>query len=210
MNSKFLRGILFFAVLPSLFASDPEVVPGANLKRLVNRPEAIRSRVDSVKEGEDVWIRLEADVHVCTEIPLEKIRKTITGYNSYAAYFKRTTVSEILRENGGSEVYMQLSVGAMGISFVTNYTILITKEIDEPGCLLLRFSHLADDGTVRNVRGYWYFRQVDIGGKTHTYIRHYSASDSIRKNVLQKTATAMFAESEYTGILKELLAAARR
>jgi hypothetical protein len=208
MNNKLLWGIFFFAVLPALFAF--EVAPGANLKRLVNRPEAIHCRVDSVKEGEDVWISMEVDVHVCTEIPFEAIKKTITDYNSYTAYFKRTTASEILRGNGGSEVYMQLSVGAMGISFVTNYTILITKEIDEPGCLLLRFSHLADDGTVRNVRGYWYFKQVDIGGKTHTYIRHYSASDSIRKSALQKMATSMFAESEYMGILKELLAAARR
>jgi hypothetical protein len=60
------------------------------------------------------------------------------------------------------------------------------------------------------VRGYWYFKIVSIGGKPYTYLRYFSASDSIKKNVLQKTASSMFIVSEYTGMLKDLLASAAR
>lgn len=204
---------LVLCVLPVLAAaeSEPGVYPKANLARLVNRPEAIRSEVASYRDGDDTWISTEADVQVCTDIPLEQLKKAITDYNSYAACFKRTTASEILwKAREGTALYLQLTVGALGFTFITNHTILLKEEVNDSGRFLLRFSHLADDGMVRNVHGYWYFQTVDIKGKSYTYIRYYSASDSLKKNALQKVASAMFIDSEYMGMLKELLAAAKR
>jgi hypothetical protein len=204
---------LVLCALPILAAaeSEPGIPPKTNLTRLLNRPEAIFSDVGSYREGENTWISMEADVQVCTDIPLEQLRKAITDYNNYAVNFKRTTASEILWEtHEGTGLYLRLSVGALGITFIANYTILLKEEVNDSSRFLLRFSHLSDDGMVRNIHGYWYFQTVDIKGKNCTYVRYYSASDSIKKNALQKVAAAMFIDSEYTGMLKELLSAAKK
>ncbi|MDR2142907.1 MAG: hypothetical protein LBP29_00885 [Treponema sp.] len=203
--------VVFFAflVLSGAFGENaPEIPPEAQLKRLLDRPASVHTKVDSYKEGEKVWIALEADVHVCTDIPLSKLKAAVTDYDNYVNIFKRTTASAA-SSAGDVVLSLQLVVGALGITFVTNYSVLMTEEIDEPDRFLLRFSHYSDDGTVKNVRGYWYFKTVYVDGKPCTYIRYFSASDSIKKNVFQKTASSMFIVSEYTGMLKELLAAAR-
>ncbi|MDR2048283.1 MAG: hypothetical protein LBP69_02405 [Treponema sp.] len=206
------RCAVFFAflVLSGAFGEDaPEIPSEAQLKRLLNKPAAVYTKVDSYKEEEKVWIAMEADVHVCTDIPLSKLKAAVTDYDNYVNIFKRTSASAASAAGGADIVLsMQLVVGALGITFVTNYSVLMTEEIDGPDRFLLRFSHYSDDGTVKNVRGYWYFKTVSVDGKPCTYIRYFSASDSIKKNVLQKTAVSMFIVSEYTGMLRELLAAA--
>jgi hypothetical protein len=204
--------LLVFFAQPCLAAegSEPGVPPKTNLKRIVNKPEIIHTDVDSYKDGDDVWITMEADVQVCTDIPFAKLKNVIMDYGKYADVFKRITASEVLNKTeAGTELFMQLTVSALGITFVTGYTQLI-EEIDEPGRFLFRFSHLAGDGTVKNVHSYWYFQAVDIGGKPYTYIRYYSASEALKKHALQKLASGMFIASEYTGIMKELLAAAKK
>ncbi|MDR1507308.1 MAG: hypothetical protein LBI67_09435 [Treponema sp.] len=201
-----------FAEDTRVSSADPraEIPSETVLRRLVYRPEAIYTDVGSYKEGDDTWITLEADVHVCTEISLARVKAVLIDYGNYVNTFKRTTASRFVREvDGAAEVFLQVTVGALGITFVTNHSVLSTKEIDENDCFLVRFSHLSDDGVVRNVRGYWFLKTVYVRGKPFTYIRYYSAQDSLKKNALQKTATSMFIVSEYTGMLKELLDAAK-
>jgi hypothetical protein len=156
----------------------------------------------------DIWIAMEADIHICTDVPLSKLKAAVTDYNNYMNTFRRTSAST--ENDAGDILSMQVTVSALGITVVTSYSVLMTEEIDEPDRFLLRFSHYSDDGTIKNVRGYWYFKTVYVEGISRTYVRYFSASDSQRKNLLQKTATSMFITSEYSGMLKELVAAAKR
>jgi hypothetical protein len=97
----------------------------------------------------------------------------------------------------------------MGITVVTGYTVLMETPIDTGEKFLLTFSHISDDGTIRNIYGFWYLESLIIDGKPHTYFRYYSSSESLKSNALQKQATALFIGSEYSGMIKEVLAAAR-
>jgi hypothetical protein len=209
---KYYVGFFVFFVLSGAFGENaPGIPPEANLKRLLNRPEAVYTKVDSYQEGTNVWIVMEADIHMCTDVSLAKLKAAVTDYDNYVNIFKRTTASTTSGAGDAGDVLsMQLTVGVLGITVVSNYSVLMTEQIDEPDCFLLRFSHYSDDGTVKNVQGYWYFKTVYVDGKPRTYIRYFSASNALRKNPFQKTATSMFIVSEYSGMLKELIAAAER
>jgi ribosome-associated toxin RatA of RatAB toxin-antitoxin module len=205
---------LVFLFLPFLLrAADTrsEIAPGANFKQLINKPAVVYSGVDSYQEGKSEWVSMEADVHMCTDVPLAALKQAVTDYNNYTKIFSRMTDSKVRGEDeNGLELFLQLSVGALGINIVTNYSILMNTETDEPDCFFLTFSHYSDDGTVRNINGSWYFKTVELDGKSYTYIRYYSASESLKQKALQKTAASLFINSEYTSMLKELVAAARK
>jgi hypothetical protein len=198
--------VLGFAAGPG---SSAGIQSGANYKKLYNKPETITSRVGELKEGKAVWIPVEVDVHMVSDIPLNKLKAAITDYNNYAGLFKRTTDSHIIEVNDeGIIASFEVTVGALGITVVSTYAVLVKVLIDEPGKFLVEFTHYSDDGTVRNVRGYWYFESVELDNKTCTYLRNYTATESLQVNILQKTAASLFLGSEYMGMLKELQKAA--
>jgi hypothetical protein len=213
---KVYKLLLAFFFLPflvhaqSAVAGKAEIPPNVNLKKLLNRPEVLYTKVDSVREGNKVWISMEADIQVCTAIPLDKVKAVITDYNNYVRTFKRTTASHVSSRNaGGTTAFFEQTVGVMGITVVTGYTVLLETAIDTGEKFLLIFSHISDDGTIRNVYGFWYLESVIIDGKPHTYFRYFSSTESLKANVLQKQATTLFLGSEYSGMVKEVLAAAR-
>ena len=188
-------------------ASMPEAV---NLERILERPEIIHTRVGRTNEGNNTWINMEADVHACTAISLERMKEVITDYPRYTQIYRRTTASRIAgRNDRGTLAFFEVSVGAMGIYVVSAFTLLKEIHIDTPDSFYLTFTHVSDDGTVRNIRGSWYLRKVEIDGKTHTYMRYYSSQDSLQVTILQRQAASMFIGSEYTGMIRETLAAAR-
>jgi hypothetical protein len=153
---------------------------------------------------------MEVDVHMVCDIPLAQLKAAITDYQNYTSIFKRTTASSITETNSeGVVASFEVTVGALGITVVSNYSVLIKTLIDEPGKFLMEFTHYSGDGTVRNVRGYWYFETVELGNRSCTYLRNYSATDSLQVNGLQKAAASMFMGSEYMGMLRELLKAAK-
>jgi hypothetical protein len=212
MKKLFLAVCFFCAAW--CFAAGPGAAAGirkgANFKKLYNKAEVITSRVEELKEENAVWISMEVDVHMVSDVPLEKLRAAITDYNNYVKIFKRTTASSITAAGGaGTVAFFEVTVGALGITVVSSYSVLLKVLIDEPGKFLVEFTHYSDDGTVRNVRGYWYFESVEVENKTCTYLRNYSATDSLQTNILQKTAASLFMGAEYMGMLRELLAAAK-
>jgi ribosome-associated toxin RatA of RatAB toxin-antitoxin module len=201
-----LSTVLGFASGPG---SSAGIKSGANYKKLYNKPETIISHVGELKEGNAVWIPIEVDVHMVSDIPLYKFKAAITDYNKYPEIFKRTTDSRIIEKNAeGTIASFEVTVGVLGITVVSTYAVLLKVLIDEPGKFLLEFTHYSDDGTVRNVRGYWYFESVELNNKTCTYLRNYTATESLQVNILQKTAASMFMGSEYTAMLKDLQKAA--
>jgi ribosome-associated toxin RatA of RatAB toxin-antitoxin module len=190
--------------------SSAGVKSGANYKKLHNKPETIISRVGDLKEGDAVWISMEVDVHMVSDIPLYKLKAAITDYTKYPEFFKRSTDSYIVEENDeGTIASFEVTVGALGITVASTYEVLLKVLIDEPGKFLVEFTHYSDDGTVRNVRGYWYFESVELGNKTCTYLRNYTAVESLEVNMLQKTAATLFIGSEYMSMLRELQKAAK-
>jgi len=185
----------------------PEAV---NLRRILERPEVINTRVGRTIEGNNTWINMEADVHACTAISLERMKEIITDYSQYAQIYRRTTISRIAgRNERGTLAFFELSVGALGIHVISAFTLLKEIRIDTPDSFYLTFTHVSDDGTVRNIRGSWYLQKVEMDGKTYTYIRYFSAQDSLQVAILQRQAASMFIGSEYISIVRETLAAAR-
>jgi ribosome-associated toxin RatA of RatAB toxin-antitoxin module len=196
------------------FASGPGssagIKGGANYRRLYNNPETILSRVGELKEGDAVWIPVEVDVHMVSDIPLNKFKAAISDYNNYPKLFKRTTASRIIEKTDeGTIAFFEVTVGALGVTVVSSYEALLRVLVDEPGKFLVEFTQHSGDGTVRNVGGYWFFETVKMGSKTCTYLRNYTAMESLQVNMLQKTAASLFLGSEYMGMLKELQKAAK-
>ena len=181
-----------------------------NLERILERPEIINTRVGRTNEGNNTWINMEADVHACTAISLERMKEIITDYSRYTQIYRRTTASRIAgRNERGTLAFFEVTVGAMGIRVVSSYTLLKEIQIDTPDSFYLTFSHVSDDGSVRNIRGSWYLRRVEINGRPYTYMRYFSAQDSLQTNILMRQIASMFINSEYIGILRETLLAAR-
>ncbi|MDR2210785.1 MAG: hypothetical protein LBO65_04865 [Spirochaetaceae bacterium] len=187
----------------------PEIPGNIDLRQMLNRPSFIYSHVDSVKEGEKVWITMETDVQICTPLSLGQIRGVITDYNRYTRTFKRTTASHIVESNKqGIIAFFEVTVGALGITVVTAYSVLMESPIDSPEKFLLTFSHVSDNGSIRNVHGFWYLQAVTIDGQPHTYLRYYSYYEPLRVNMLQRQVTAWFIGAENATMVEEVLAAA--
>ncbi|MDR1143831.1 MAG: hypothetical protein LBK77_06405 [Spirochaetaceae bacterium] len=216
MKAAKLLPVLFFIALcaeaqEASAIGKPELYREANLKKLIEKYDVIYTRVDTLTEGSKTWIPMEADVHICTAVPLEKIKSAITDYDNYTGIFRRSTASRTLsRDAGGTTAFFEMTVGAMGITVVTAYTVLLETPIDTPDKFLLRFSHISDNGSIRKVYGFWYLESVMIDGKPYTYLRYYSTSEPLRVNIIQRQVTSWFISSEYGSMLKDVLTAARR
>jgi hypothetical protein len=212
----------FVQLLPALFLiplcaeaqapaiGKPELYWEANLKKLIEKYDVIYAKVDTLTEGSRTWIPMEADVHICTAVPLEKIKSVITDYDNYTGIFRRSTASRILsRDAGGTTAFFEMTVGAMGITAVTAYTVLLETPIDIPDKFLLVFSHLSDNGSIRKVYGFWYLESIMIDGKPYTYLRYYSTSEPLRINIIQRRVTSWFISSEYGSMLRDVISAAK-
>jgi hypothetical protein len=211
---KSRRGL---CLLPLIFfwsfkaAAEPVgIVPGTDFKRIFNRSTVIDSAVFSTRDTDNsVWITMFADTHVVTDIPLARLRYIITDYENYPRYFKRNTASKVAAVTGdGIYQDVQVTVGLLGITFTGRYTVLVREIVNNPAQFVLEFSHVTDNGAIRNVHGQWYFESVTVNDRPGTYIRYISSSESIRRSILQKTAMALFVGAEFTDMTDQLLKAA--
>ncbi|MDR2663686.1 MAG: hypothetical protein LBC31_11880 [Treponema sp.] len=211
-----LLAVLFFIPLcaeaqGASAVGKPELYREANVKKLIEKYDVIYAKVDALTEGSKTWVPMEADVHICTAVPLEKIKAVITDYDNYTGIFRRSTASRILsRDARGTTAFFEITVGAMGVTVVTAYTVLLETPLDSPGKFLLTFSHAGDNGSIRKVYGFWYLESIMIDGKPYTYLRYYSTSEPLRVNVLQRQITSWFIGSEYGSMLKDVITAAGR
>jgi hypothetical protein len=188
----------------------PELYRETNLKKLIEKHDVIYVRVDVLTEGSKTWLPMEADVHICTDVPLGKIKAVITDYDNYTGIFKRSTASRTLKRDArGTTAFFEMTVGAMGVTVVTAYTVLLETPIDTADKFLLTFSHVADNGSIRKVYGFWYLESIMIDGKPYTYLRYYSTSEPQRVSALQRQITSWFIGSEYGNTLRDVITAAR-
>ncbi|MDR0997503.1 MAG: SRPBCC family protein [Treponema sp.] len=204
--------ILFlFACLPFALRGQQAAMPqGTELPRIMNKPGVIRTYVSNEEgEGHTKWIGMLADIHVCVDIPRETLYKVVTDYERYPQVFKRMRSIRVRRENEGAYQDWHIGVGFKGFSFDTYYTLLAVEKENTPERYLLDFSHVADDGSIKDAWGQWYFESLRLDGREWTYIRYTTSSRVVRKFPLQKTIMGWIINMEYTDLMSQFLKAAR-
>jgi ribosome-associated toxin RatA of RatAB toxin-antitoxin module len=204
--------ILFlFVCFPfALPGQQAEIPVGTELSLIMNKPGIIRTYVSNEEgEGHTKWISMLADIHVCADIPQETLRAVVTDYERYPQVFKRLRSIRVRQGNEGTYQDWHVGVGFKGFSFDTRYTLLAVEKENTPERYLLDFSPVADDGSIKDTWGQWYFESRRLDGKEWTYIRYTTSSRVIRKFPLQKTVMGWIINMEYTDLMNQFLKAAR-
>jgi hypothetical protein len=107
-----------------------------------------------------------------------------------------------------------MAVGAefLGLSFLTNYRVLVTEALNTPEEFILEFSHVSDDGSVKDVSGRWYLKKLppmESAGQRY-YVRYHAYSKVARKYPLQRMIMSMFINSESRDLMRQFVEAAGR
>jgi hypothetical protein len=212
MRIKRAAFLLLLLGLFPLFALEADIeLPGqGEWKRIFNRPGIIKTDVSQEKGDDNIrWVDVYTDVHITTDIPMDKLRREILNFNNYPRIFKRNPGITVIRED--EQVYLDMLVGGelMGVSLYANARVLVTELYNTPEEFVLAFSHVSDDGRVKDVYGRWFLKRIPGGGKEQFYIRYYASSKVIRKYPLQRMIMALCINSESRDLLIQFLKAAR-
>jgi hypothetical protein len=201
-----------FLLLPGFAAAgETGIPPGTDLAALLDRPAVIASSVTvATAANRSRWIAMEADVHACTAVPLDRLRVIARDFEGYPKIFKRMKRDRVRRTPEGVFVEMFVSVGLAGITYDTDYTLLAEEQIDTSGRFLLDFSHVSSDGSVKNAHGIWYFESVTVNGVPAVYLRYTASGQVLKKYPLQDTIMDMFINMEHIDLLNQFLKAAAR
>jgi hypothetical protein len=209
----FLRILLpVFLLFPGFAAAgETGIPPGTDLAKLLNRPAVIASSIAVETEaGDSRWIVMDADIHACTALPLDRLRVMARNFEGYPKIFKRMKRDRVRRSPEGVFVEMFVSVGLMGVTYDTDYTLLAEERIDTAGRFLLDFSHVSSDGQVRDAHGIWYFESVTVNGSPAVYLRYTASGKVLKKYPLQDTIMSIFVDMEHIDLLNQFLKAAAR
>jgi ribosome-associated toxin RatA of RatAB toxin-antitoxin module len=139
---------------------------------------------------------------------MSSLRETILDYEAYPQIFKRNKGMQVIREDGSVYHDMVAGIDILGVSYSMRFRQLVTVLTDEPGRLIVDFSHVDDDGKVKDVRGGWYFESLP--GTNWNYVRYYGASRIVQRFPLQRFFMSMFIDGETKDALVQFLAAARK
>jgi ribosome-associated toxin RatA of RatAB toxin-antitoxin module len=217
--------VFFFCIPPELspaevpmpmeadipFAVEVVIPSGEVLKAILGKPRVISSGIASEKGDDNSrWIRMFADVHVCTGIPLSRLYAVITNYGNYPAYFKRNRSVQVFpAEPEGVYQDAEVGISLMGISYISRYRTLIREKKNTPSGFILEFTGISSDGSVKDLFAQWFFETVLVDGRPHTYIRYTFSNAVARKNIFQKAVMSMFIDSEALAMLNQLLLASQ-
>jgi hypothetical protein len=150
-----------------------------------------------------------ADIHVCVDIPQKTLRGVATDYERYPQIFSRMRSIQVRRENEGVYQDWRIGVGFKNFSYDTCYTLLAVEKENTPERYLLDFSHVADDGSIKEAWGQWYFESLWLEGRECTYVRYTTSSRVVRKFPLQRTIMGWIINKEYTDLMNQFLKAVR-
>jgi hypothetical protein len=204
---------MFFLFLPVIVGAEEmiEPPPAGVLRQIFNNPKVVTAEVSKKTGNEDgPWISMYADVHVYTDISLENMDAVVTAYEDYPAFFTQVKNVQVRRSMEGVYQSFKVIVGLMGFSVESNYTVLVEEIVRTPSKLILKYSHVSDDGSIKDVHGTWYLESLSLDGKPGTYMRYTSTSRVIQKFPLQRIIMAMFAGSEHTQLIHRFLNSASR
>jgi hypothetical protein len=203
--------LLLFGLCP-LSAEEPGIeLPGREiLKKIFNKPGIIKTEVSQERGDDNIrWIEVYTDVHIATDIPMDMLRREILNFDDYPRIFKRNPGITVIRED--EKVYLDMLVGAelMGISLFTTCRVLVTELRNTPEEFVLDFSHVSDDGNVKDVYGRWYLKRIPGGGEEQFYIRYYVSSRVIHKYPFQQFIMSVCINGESKDLMIQFLKAAR-
>lgn len=209
----FSRYILLLPVLlfclPRLFAQDPIELPSQEvLHKIFNKPGIVKTAV-SQERGEDKirWIEAYTDIHIATDIPLDKLKRAILDFDNYPRMFKRNLNIAVIREDG--KVYNDMTMGAelMGISFITNYRVVVTELLNTPEEFVIDYRLVSGDGAIKEFYGRWYLEKIPRsgGGENQYYVRYYASSVVIRKYPLQRFIMSLFINGESKDLMSQFV-----
>ncbi|MDR1447197.1 MAG: SRPBCC family protein [Treponema sp.] len=210
-NLRMYAALLFLFMLPAAALNGEEfkLPPKDTWEKLFNRTVIIRTEVSrEVEADKSKWIDAYADLHTCTDIPMSSLRETILDYEAYPRIFKRNKGMKVIREDG--RVYHDMTAGieVLGVSYAVRFRQAVTVLVDEPDRLILDFIPVTDDGSVKNVRGAWYFESLP--GTNRVYVRYYAASRVMQRIPLQRFFMSILIDDETGGALRQFLSAARK
>jgi hypothetical protein len=205
--------LIFLLTGLSLFAQEDyyRIVPGAagQLESLLNAPALVRPAT-ATPLGRN-WFRLESDSHVFSnEVSAKQVADVLIDVGNQAKYFngkKSFQTTSIVRWEGDTAIvdFVTTSVALSTIKIRTPYRASV-KTLENTG---LKFSSetkqldsdSADNKDIKNLFAARYVEQIELNGKTYTYIRMYTVEDvnaSIlpgAKNVLQNGAGPVNSET---------------
>ncbi|AEF84846.1 hypothetical protein TREPR_1000 [Treponema primitia ZAS-2] len=201
---------LFLLGLSRLFAQEADIeLPDQEvLEKIYNKPGIIKTEVSQEKGDDNLrWVEMYTDIHITTDIPMDKLRRTILEFNNYPRIFRRNQGVTVIWED--DSVYLDMTVGAtlLGISFLTKYRVSVTELFNSPEEFVLDFSHVSDDGNVKDVYGRWYLKKIPLSaeGEQRFYVRYYASSKVIRKYPFLRMIMAMFINSESRDLMNQFL-----
>jgi hypothetical protein len=186
-------------------------IPGQELlKTIIGSPGIITAMVsqdDAIR-----WIEMYTEVHIVSAIPMEKLRRTILDFEEYPRIFRRNHKTAVVREGGA--VCLDMAVGAefLGIDFLVKYRVAVAELRDTPEEFILDFSHVSDDGDVKDVSGRWHIKKLPRpeGAEQQCYIRYHASSKVARKYPLQRMIMSLFINSESRDLMNQFIKAAGR
>lgn len=154
-------------------------VPG-NLSSLVGKVETFALDVIKFKDQASGESRLygSGEAHGLFDVPMEAALAVVLDYPNLKAISPRVRNVKVLESVGNRIlVYEDIGINFMGISigYILDAEVFGDKFPD--GALGMR-ARLAKshDGKLYSSDSSWYFKRVELGGKTYTYIRTWSSS----------------------------------
>jgi hypothetical protein len=209
-----LTALILFG-LSRVFAQEGDIaIPGQEtLQKINNRPGIIKTVISQEREDDKTaWIEMYTDVHIVSALPMDRLRRVILDFAGYPRIFRRNETTAVVRKDDA--VYLDMAVGAefLGLSFLTNYRVLVTEVRNTPDEFILDFSHVSDDGSVKDVAGRWYLKKLPHaeGAEQQYYVRYHAYSKVARKYPLQRMIMSMFINSESRDLMRQFVEAAGR
>ncbi|MDR2134326.1 MAG: hypothetical protein LBP27_04395 [Treponema sp.] len=211
---KFRGSLFVFAFLSVprfVFGAEPGIPPGTDLSRIYNRPRVVSSSISWETLENRRWILMDADVHVFSDIPFEKLCALSRDMENFPSFFRRLKGAGVTKFGSSSLIEMSVSVGLMGINYETTYTMYVTEPVNISGRLLIDYSFFSGDGLVKNdAHGTWYLDAASQDGVPGTYVRYTAHGVVLKKYPLQETIMEMFINMEHVEIMNQLLREGRK
>jgi hypothetical protein len=213
------RGItlpaLFLLGLFPLIAQERDIeIPGREVLETIQGVPGIIKAVVSRETGDGTsrWIEMHTDVHIVSAIPLEALRRTILDFESYPRIFRRNHETSVIREKGG--VCLDMAVGAefLGIEFLVKYRVAVAELRNTPEEFILDFTHVSDDGSVKDVSGRWQLKKLPRpeGAEQQCYVRYHARSKAAPQYPFQRMIMSLFINSESRDLMNQFVKAAGR
>jgi hypothetical protein len=209
LPALFLLGLGLFPLIAQ--GRDIEI-PGREVLETIQGVPGIIKAVVSQETGDGTtrWIEMYTDVHIVSAIPMEALRRTILDFESYPRIFRRNHETAVIREKGA--VCLDMAVGAefLGIEFLVKYRVAVTELRNTPDEFILDFTHVSDDGSVKDVSGRWQIKKLprSEGMEQQCYVRYHTGSKAAPKYPLQRMIMSLFINSESRDLMNQFVKAA--